>query len=610
MRKRFIIGAFLLVSSVSAQQDDTIVEVVPDDMEAEVSDASGASAAGASGSMVPTTGDLPEVPTSQVPSAGAEMPAATPDAPPVEVVGAAPAAQAGQATEQGAPQARQAAEQGVAQAEHGTADSLFAPQVSADGSTEVSSVPAAADWVEQAQGVRPVPGFRPANDPRRGDGHVVSQSRMFSVSGAEALRVGAIATHADELRGQLIRLLDLGENWRYPIAIRLYGEYGDAPVSRPIRLRLQVIGSEPTFLIRVHCGGGIQLQELSRAILTMLLYEFSLREVKGDAMPDSMNLPEWLITGLHHTILSRTGKLDRRLYRSLSEKSEMLSPEKIISTKEPWKLDTASRQVYDVSCGVLVQTLLNRPGGKGQLRELVRASALSDSTPAELIKQFFAELGTDQQELARWWALELAAISEPRGNEFMTPLETDKALSEALVMQYFDPETGRVRPVELDNPYEMARLKGWQTQCRQSLDLLQELSLRCFVSYHPVILEYIRAIHMMLDGAAADEVQQVIGPQMELRTRFVTTAIRARDYLDWYEITTRGKLDGQSLERYMETVRELRREIPGPSTPLSRYLEDIELLYSLKANEELPDHLRPTAPTPAQQPSRQPVNQQ
>lgn len=476
------------------------------------------------------------------------------------------------------------------------------PSATPHPAREVTSVLPAQDWVNQ--GVKPA-NRRPvaplAPDTRvlqQEDSHVVSQSRMFSVSGAEALRVGAIATHADELRGQVVGLLGMSNNWRHPISIRLYGRHSDAPVPHPIRLSIQVIGDKPAFQIRVHCGGGIQLERLNKAIITMVLYEYSLRELGGDEMPDTVELPEWLISGLYQAILNRSGKLDRRLYQNLFDRAEMLSPGDIIETAEPWKLDAASRQVYDISCGVLVLTLINRPGGQDQLRELVRTAALADNTPKELIKQHFAELGVDQNELTKWWALELAAFSAPRGNDYLTPLDSDKALSEALTMQYFDQKTGRVRPVELDNPYELAKLDDWERQSRPNIELLMELCRRCFPSYRPVITEYLRALHVLSNGGTADEAQQIIGPQLELRTRFMTTAIRARDYLDWYEITTSGKLDSQSLDRYMDTVRELRREIPGPRTHLDRYLEDIETLYSLKANEEVPVQFKPAGASP------------
>ena len=46
------------------------------------------------------------------------------------------------------------------------------------------------------------------------DKHVVSQSRMFSVSGGDILRMGAIATHADDMRKRFNRLLGMDDKWK------------------------------------------------------------------------------------------------------------------------------------------------------------------------------------------------------------------------------------------------------------------------------------------------------------------------------------------------------------------------------------------------------------
>ena len=46
------------------------------------------------------------------------------------------------------------------------------------------------------------------------DDHVVSQSRMFSVSGGDSLHMGAIATKADEVRGRVNALLGFEDDHR------------------------------------------------------------------------------------------------------------------------------------------------------------------------------------------------------------------------------------------------------------------------------------------------------------------------------------------------------------------------------------------------------------
>ena len=53
------------------------------------------------------------------------------------------------------------------------------------------------------------------------DKHVVSQSRMFSVSGGDVLRMGAMASHADDVRKHLNRLLGMDDTWKYGIVTPL-----------------------------------------------------------------------------------------------------------------------------------------------------------------------------------------------------------------------------------------------------------------------------------------------------------------------------------------------------------------------------------------------------
>ena len=79
----------------------------------------------------------------------------------------------------------------------------------------------------------------------------------------------------------------------------------------------------------------------------------------------------------------------------------------------------------------------------------------------------------------------------------------------------------------------------------------------------------------------------------ELREAYVTTSIRGRDYLDWYEITHLGKSPTQgSFASYLEAMRILRKEQPGPDTHMSRYLEDVEALLCLEPGKPLPERLQ------------------
>ncbi len=426
------------------------------------------------------------------------------------------------------------------------------------------------------------------------DAHVVSQSRLFSVSGGDALRMGAIASRADETYRHVCQLLGLDETWKYAISIRLVGQPDEPAVLNPIRTRISVLGGEPNFQIRIHPGGGIDIERLTNAIISMVLYERSLRSMNPNAIPETLSMPDWLVTGVQQAILWKRGRADRTLYRNLFNRAEMLSPEEMIATREPHKLDAATRQMYEVSCGVLMMCLVNQPDGQASLRDLLADAATAEGSPQEIIGRYFHELSLDEGLLNKWWALELAALSAQRATEALSPLESERQLAEALIVMVYGEEGMLPHPMNLENTYALVKLPGWQRLVRSNIEQLMLLSQRCFPGYRLIITEYCRAIGELLNGATPDEVQNILGPLTELRRAYVRASIRGRDYLDWYEITHMGQGQGGSFDAYLETMRMLRRRQQGRSTPISRYLDDIEALHSLGEGAPLPSRLRPS----------------
>ncbi len=425
------------------------------------------------------------------------------------------------------------------------------------------------------------------------DSHVVSQSRMFSVSGGDGLRMGAIASRADEIFYQVCDFLGVDRKWKFAVSIRLLGQPGDAPVANPVRTRIAIISGEPNFQIRIYPGGGLDVNRLTNAIITMVLYERALRNVPANSFPERLSMPDWLVTGVLQALLWKRGRADRRLYQNLFNRAEMLSPEEIISTEAPWKLDAGTRQLYELSCGVLVQCLISQPGGQASLRELVAEAATMEGTPREIISSHFHTLGVDENALAKWWALQLAEISALKATEALTPLETEKRLAEALVVMVYDPGAEAPRPVNMDDVYSLTEVENWRELVRPNLEQLVDLSMGCFPGYRLIIADYCRVISELTRGATPDEVQNILGPLSELRRAYMTASIRGRDYLDWYEITHLGEGSGGSFDAYLDAMQVLRREQPGPDTPISRYLDDIEALHSLEPGAALPERLQP-----------------
>ena len=392
------------------------------------------------------------------------------------------------------------------------------------------------------------------------DEHVISHSKLFSVSGGDSLRMGVIASRADDLYSQVCKLLKLEKSHKHLISIRLLGKSTDAPSLHPIRTRINIIDEQPNFQIRIFPGGGIDLDRMDKAIITMILYEYVLRELDPGAYPDDIRLPGWLVAGLQQAVLWKNGRAERSIYQQLFKRAEMLSPEEMISIEQPEKLDAASRQIYEVSCGVMLMRLIDREGGVEQLQNLLSNAATSDAAPVESIIEHFHELGVDSSLLNKWWAIELANLALPRAAEAMAPLETEKMLQEALTIMYFAPQTEVPRPVSLDDVYALVELPNWRKLVQPAIARLVALSHTCFPGYRSIVTEYCRVIGQLTDGAHPDEVQSRLGPLHELRRAYYTAAIRGRDYLDWFEITFTGQERGRSFDSYLETTRD--RKLP------------------------------------------------
>lgn len=425
------------------------------------------------------------------------------------------------------------------------------------------------------------------------DKHVVSQSRMFSVSGGDVLRMGAIASHADDVRKHFNRLLGMDDRWKYGISIRLWGNTADPAHANPIRTRVRIIGSEPNLQIRIYAGGGVDIERLDAAIITMLLYEYALREVRSEALPDSVSMPVWLITGVQQALLWRDEKIDRRVYQRLFDKGEMMAPEDIVNTQAPELLDAGSRQVYEVSCGVLIMGLLHQEDGKQRLRALMAEALTQEGTSKEIIATYFHELNLNSTNFSKWWALELASLAMPGTMEMLTPIDTEKRLTEALLFTGVEEDTRLPISVSLADLDQVRKISNWQRQLRPCMSRLTKLSLNAFPGYRVIISEYSRALVELMKGSRVEEVQKILVPLQDLRRAYVEASVRGRDYLDWYEITHLGRAQSGNFENYTDALRMLRKESGGPETPISRYLDDIEVLHGLDSGEPLPERMRP-----------------
>ena len=451
------------------------------------------------------------------------------------------------------------------------------------GSSNVSAVPPAPQHPAAA------PAGTEGQSVKRQPFTSVSASKQFHVTGMDSLLAGAIATRADSIRTALVKILKQPDEWKNNIIIRLVGEPGSPVPANPIRMQTVIVGNTLSYNIFIHLGRGINQDRLRHAIVSTLLYEMMLRTVDPEGLPDEVTLPPWLIAGLEQAVLWHTNEADRAMYSTLFQQSGIMTPEEILNCPEPEKeLDATSYAAYQTSCGALVLCLLNQENGPEGMKQLLDQAILGNDDPRNLIKRHFPQLNLTPSSLHKWWTLQLSRMATPPLTETLTITETERHLQEALTLVKYDPDTRTTVTFPLDNLDQANSLTDLNRQLSNISGSLLNLSRRSFPAYRPVIVEYAKLVALMQTGKInGREAAPKIGQLREIRELSMKTARRVRDYMDWYEINTRSGT-GKTFASYAAAVKLLREQEQPANTPISRYLDDIEKLYTHPAKAPVP----------------------
>lgn len=454
-----------------------------------------------------------------------------------------------------------------------------------EGSSNVSPVPPAPQQPEEA----PAGADRDGPSIKRQPFTSISTSKQFHVIGMDALLAGAIATRADSIRTALVKILKQPDEWKNKIIIRLVGEPGSPVPANPIRLQTLIVGNSLSYNIFIHLGRGINQDRLRHGIVSTLLYEMMLRAVDVEGLPDEVTLPPWLISGLEQAVLWHNNEADRAMYSTLFQQSGIMTPEEILNCKEPEKeLDATSYAAYQTSCGALVLCLLNQENGPEGMKQLLDQAILGNDDPKNLIKRHFPQLNLTPSSLHKWWTLQLSRMATPPLTETLTITETERHLQEALTLVKYDPDTRTTATFPLDDLEQANSLTDLNRQLSNVSGSLLNLSRRCFPAYRPVIVEYAKLAALMQTGKIhSREAAPKISQLREIRELSMKTARRVRDYMDWYEINTRTGT-GKTFASYAAAVKLLREQDQPANTHISRYLDDIEKLYTLPAKAPIP----------------------
>jgi hypothetical protein len=196
-----------------------------------------------------------------------------------------------------------------------------------------------------------------------------------------------------------------------------------------------------------------------------------------------------------------------------------------------------------------------------------------------LLRRHFPELNLSETSLAKWWALQLAAKGGINPlTDILTIPQTETALAEALRLHFRTPE-GIIQQKELAAWPELAALELQErvAAVRPAEDALVRLSFRCFPSYRPLLAEYQLVLADIARNRTDDLADRLVALD-ETRVTMNARAARARDYLDWFEITRAREISG-AFDDYQRLKDRLKANPHQRRDDLSAYLDRMDRLF-------------------------------
>ena len=420
----------------------------------------------------------------------------------------------------------------------------------------------------------------PVQDAPAGPEGVLSRTKQFRVSGGDSLVRGTMAMMAEETKDELLQLTGEQDAWKVPVSIRLHGKQGDPLPPRTVSMRLLMVEGAVELRLDVHLSRGIEHERFKRAVTAALLYERALKHTAAGDQQRPLDVPPWLSDGLRETTAWRLNQADRRLYEALFKSGGLFKIDDLFAVSEGGfeDMDAAMRAAFRVSSGALVMALLEQPQGREGFRAFLTEVAGYEGEMPGLLRKHFPELNLSETSLAKWWALQLANKGLNQLTDIFTIQQTETALAEALRLNFRTPE-GIIQQKELAAWPELADLKDPERAAavRPAEDALVRLSYRCFPSYRPLLAEYQAVLGTIAKNKTKDVAAKLVALG-ETRATMVSRAARARDYLDWFEITRARETSG-AFEDYLRLKERLKANPHHRKDDLSGYLDRMDRIF-------------------------------
>lgn len=421
-----------------------------------------------------------------------------------------------------------------------------------------------------------------------GAGTVFSRSEQFRISGGDAATRGTAANLAEDAKDELLRLTEEKDEWRVPIRISLRGQQGDPVPLRETVIQLTFDENGYKLELLVNLSRGLRNEPFKRAVTEALVYARSLQDRPKTESDVPLAVPPWVVEGLREATAWRLKQTERKLYEALFRNGGLFKLDDLfaLSEAEYVSIDAASRAAFRISAGALMMALIEQPDGKTGIRDFLAELAGFQGEIPSLLRKHFPDLNLSETSLSKWWALQLANKGAAPLTESLGVIATERLLEEALRLRHKD-EEGTLKEIPIAEWESIAALPEADRieAVRLAQDDLLRISYRSFPSYRVLLLEYQSLLADFTKGRTkgmAGSLQALT----ETRVTMVAKAERARDFMDWFEITRARETSG-AFDDYLSLKARLKSQPNTRTDDLSKYLDRLDPLFRIPEEKKV-----------------------
>jgi hypothetical protein len=404
-----------------------------------------------------------------------------------------------------------------------------------------------------------------------------SSSRQFLVYGADVKVRGAMCDLAERTKANLLRRLELKDNWKTALIINLDYPQVNFPDAPPARLDFSQLGYALKLQINLVVTKDIRGEEVQRQLLRAILLELMYRNRTNIAAGTPyVAPPDWLVDGFLELRPGRDSDDDAKLLQTVVTAQKITPLDDLVRQRRE-QLDAPSRQLHDAYSMALLQLLLDTPGGARKLTQFIADLPDAPNDAMANLKEHFPE--TLGQSAGKWWVLSVAHLSASDRHTILTAKETASRLDRILRFSIPAPD-GTKKAYSLGEYESFRKLPAYRSVLGKASQQLLVLSARAHPAYRAIVQE----VYELSDLMARSKMGRAELNRMPGRLARVASYRRVierqqnevDDYLNWYEATQTKTMSG-AFSQLLEAAKSADAPQPRRRDPISVYLDSIEV---------------------------------